>query len=303
MPESFHDRQWRSKAETSEPDPATRTEIQLAALTARLAQVPLPLSFVKPAAGWDASFDLDPLVMTNPDIAANGWTISLTHTPYTALTRAGDVRWQDHLWGAAPSGQTPGVTPNYPPAVGTYYSTLFGGRLLLQLPGDQDVSIWRATSNPPSIYSVGIGGGTYWNTLRHLFLANGAPGAAGVVCGWVAENSQGQTSVGAAMGGAWASAGMHAMHLALEAYASQVGHAVGRYVRAGVRPLFANGTPQHTSGALVDTQHGNGIYANTSRVGLRLMSGPAANSYLSALSGPIELFYIRRQPHRGSSYF
>lgn len=302
MPESFHDRQWRLKDDATAPDPATRTEQQLAALSAQLSQIPIPLHFVKPAAGWDTSFDLDPLVMTDPDIAANGWSISLTHSPYTVLTRAGDVRWQDHIWGAAPSGQTPGVTPNYPPAAGTYYSTLLAGRLLLQLPGQTDVSIWRATSNPPAIYSVGLGGGSAGDNMRHLYMSNGAPGSAGVTCAWVNDGAVGVTGSGAGMPGGDTTYGALAMHFAIEAWASQVGHATGRYMRANHRPLFSAGSPAYISaGSVLDTGHGNGVLSNTSRCGVRLRSGPT--TYRSELHGPIELFYIRRRPHRAAAYW
>ncbi|HEX6290288.1 MAG TPA: hypothetical protein VFZ66_13935 [Herpetosiphonaceae bacterium] len=302
MPESFHDRQWRLKDDATAPDPATRNEIQLAALGERLGQIPLPVQLVKPANGWDTSFDLDPLVMTNPDLAANGWTISLTHSPYTVLTRAGDVRWLDHLWGAAPSGQTAGVTYNYPPAAGTYYSTLFGGRLLLQLPGETDISIWRATSNAPSIYSAGIGGGSTHNNMRWMYMANGAPGAAGVTCAWINDGAAGVTAVAAGMGVQDAGYGAQAVHYAMEAWASQVGHATGRYMRANCRPLFGHGAGGYLAvAAVLDTQHGNGIYANTSRCAVRLRSGPI--TFHSNVVAPVELFYIRRRPHRAAAYW
>lgn len=304
MPESFHDRQWRLKSDTSEPDPATRTEIQLAALNSAISRIPVPLPFIRPAAGWDTSFDFDAQVATNPDLASNGWTISLTHTPFTVLTRAGDVRWLDHLWGAAPSGHTPGVTPNYPPAAGTYYSSLVGGRLLLQIPGETDISIWRATSNPPAIYSAGIGGGTTGYNMRHFYMANGAPGTAGVTCAWIHDTAAGVTSVAAAMGVSDVVYGAHAVHFAIEAWASQAGHATGRYMRCNTRPLFSSGAGGYLSvGAVLDTQHGNGIYANTSRCGVRLRSGPNGNTYRSELCAPVELFYIRRQPHRAAAFW
>ncbi|HET8939211.1 MAG TPA: hypothetical protein VFN67_37460 [Polyangiales bacterium] len=312
MPESFHDRQWRTKADATAPDPATRIEQQIAAMLAQLSSIPTPLPFIKPAAGWDTAWDLDPQVMSTPDIAANGWNITLTHAPYTALTRAGDVRWMDHYWAVeAGLGGVPGTTVNYPPAPGTYYSTLLAGRLLIQIPGLIDVSIWRATSNPPSLYTAAAGGGSAGVNMRHLYLSNGAPGSAGVICAYTHDNQPaGQaTAPGAAMGVLNTTYGAPAWHFAFDAYASKAGHATGRYMRAMGRPLFGHGSGGGITSTMIDTQHGNGIYANTSRCALRLQSGPPSTAgqpwelCLPYPTAPIEVFYIRRQPHRAAAFW
>ena len=63
-----------------------------------------------------SSWDLDPKLWTNPDIAANGWTIRVRGTPHTILTRAGNVELSTQ------------------PAAGTYRTSLLGGQLLIQVP-------------------------------------------------------------------------------------------------------------------------------------------------------------------------
>lgn len=296
---SAHDGQWRQKPGEL-PDRATLVDQAIASVAAQLLRVPLPLSFVRPAQGWDTSFDLDAMTMTNPDLAANGWTISLTHTPFTVLTRAGDVRAMDHLWSASAGAAAPGTTPNYPPAAGTYYSTLVGGRLLIQLPGQTDVSIHRTTTQGAWLYTAGIGGGSARDNARSLYIANGAPGAAGVRSAFSNEFAAGVTASGVAMGVNVLGYGAQAVHLALETPAMLQGGLTGQWIRANFRPLFPGGSGVWITGALIDCQHGAPLAA-TSRVGVRLYSGPV--SYNTELSAPVELFYIRRQAHRALAYW
>lgn len=266
---------------------------------------PVPLPFVTPPGGWDTSFDFDAAVATDPDLAANGWTIALTHSPYTVLTRAGDVRWLDHVWAAAASGQTPGVTYNYPPAAGTYYSSLVGGRLLLQLPGGVDVSISRATTAVGgALFTAGVGGGSRDTNARALWLSNGLPGAANVSCGYVSDHfSPGATSVGGAMPGMGAAPlGIRAGHLALGAPVMlAVGDPPGRWLQPNWRPLFDASVGGVNTGALIDSGHSVSGRPATSLCGLRLMSGPA--TYITELASPLEVFYIRRLAHRLTPYF
>lgn len=297
---SSHDGQWRQKPGEL-PDRATLVDNAIAAVAAQLLRVPLPLSFVRPPQGWDTSFDLDAMTMTNPDLAANGWTISLTHSPFTVLTRAGDVRSMDHLWAASAGAAAAGTTPNYPPAAGTYYSTLFGGRLLIQVPGQTDVSIHRTTPMGAYLFSAGIGGGSARDNARYLYIANGAPGQAGVVSVFVSDQGgPGLTASGAAMGVANVPYGAHAVHLAIEQPALLQGGSTGKWVRGNHRQLFGGGSGGFITGALMDSQHGSPLAA-TSRVGVRLYSGPV--TYVTEPVQPIELFYIRRQAHRANAFF
>jgi hypothetical protein len=263
----------------------------------------LPIQFVEPAGGWDTSWDLDPRIMSDPDLAANGWTVALTASPYTVLTRAGDVRWMDHLWAAAASGQTPGVTYNYPPAAGTYYSTLYGGRLLIQLPGATDVSIYRSTTAVAALYKAGIGGGTRDGFGRQLYLSNGDPGATGVRCGFIHDSAHGVTTTGGSLGSIpIASGGSAAIDLSLEAPAwLAVGRATGSYLRPNARYLVSGSSPIQTTGALIDTQHGEGSITATSRCAVRLSMEPS--TYETELVTPIEIFYIRRRPARADAFF
>ncbi|HET8939008.1 MAG TPA: hypothetical protein VFN67_36440 [Polyangiales bacterium] len=290
-----------SAVDSSQSSALSTVSALITALSQRIEPAPLP--FWRPPGGWDTNFDFDAQVATSPDLSANGWTISLTHSPYTVLTRAGDVRSMDHLWSAAASGQAAGTTPNYPPAAGTYYSTLFGGRLLLQIPGNTDVSIHRATTPVASLYTAGIGGGSARDNGRLLYLSNGAPGAAGVTCAYTGDGGLGTgvTASGGTMGNNIGGYGVHAMHFALEAPAwLAIASPVGRYLRPNQRPLFSNGSGLFVTGSLMDTQHGQNLAA-LSRVGVRLISGPT--TYNTELSAPIELFYIRRQPHRSIAYW
>lgn len=275
-----------------------------------------PLPFVEPAGGWDSTWDFDANTAVSPDLAANGWTISLAYAPFTVLTRAGDVRYQDHVWAAIASGAAPGTTTNYPPAAGTYYSTLYGGRLLLQLPGETTVAIWRSTGpESPAIYTAGVGGGDAYYFGRLLFTANGAPGAAGVTCGYVGHQHRnlyayGVTASGAQMPALGASAGPYyeAYHLALEAAAylnNPSDKPVGRYLRIGMRPIHNDGAqPFAGPGSLLDTGHGVSGSPSISRAGLLLSTGPGSGSnFTLEACMPVILYYIRRRPHRADPFF
>lgn len=265
----------------------------------------VPIQFIEPPGGWDTSWDFDPQIATNPDLSANGWTVALTHTPWTVLTRAGDVRWYDHLWSAAASGQTPGVTYNYPPAAGTYYSSLVGGRLLIQLSGGADVSIYRSTTAVAALYTVGLGGGTATSTTgRRLYLANGNPGDTGVRCGYVSDATSGVTTTGGGMGTPPTPAGgSNAIALALEAPAwLAVGRATGSYLRPGSRFLLGSSIALVNTGSLIDTQHGEGSITATSRCGVQLSMGPSSG-YHTQIDTPIEIYFIRRRPARADAFF
>lgn len=286
----------------------TSQNASIASLQAQIAAMkgaPVPLPFVTPAGGWDTSFDFDPAVATNPDLSANGWTVALTHSPWTVLTRAGDVRWLDHVWAAAASGPVAGVTQNYPPAAGTYYSSLVGGRLLLQLPGQTDVSIYRATTATPQQVWAGVGGGSANNHARALYISSGNVGAAGVNAGYVNETTQGVSGYGTNLPGmAGAAVGSQAIHYALEAsefLASPADKPPGRYLRGGSRNLFGQSADGYATAALIDTGFGNGGNAPMSRVALRLYSGPV--TYNTELTQPLQIFYIRRRPHRSAAYW
>jgi hypothetical protein len=283
-------------------------EAQIAALSGggsgSAGGAPVPLPFVEPEAGWDTTFDFDASTAAGPDLSDNGWTVALTHSPYTELTRAGDVRWLDHTW-AAGSSPTPGVTYNYPPAANTYYSTLVGGRLLLQIPGGTDVSIYRdTTAEDGALFTAGVGGGSRDTNARSLWLSNGAPGSANVSCGYVSDHFlAGATSVGGAMPGmGGAPVGIRAGHLALAAPVMlATADPPGRWLQPNWRSLFDASMGGMTTGTLIDSGHGISGRPVTSRCGLRLMSGPA--TYITEAPSPIELFYIRRVPHRITPYF
>lgn len=73
--------------------------------------------------------DLDARRMVNPDLSVNGWTVALRDSPFTVLTRAGNL--DRSLAGAV---------------AGTYRSELFGGILILQFPPGAQVQIYKAVT-------------------------------------------------------------------------------------------------------------------------------------------------------------
>lgn len=64
---------------------------------------------------------------SSPDLATNGFTVQLQTSPFTGLTRSGNID----------------VTTD--PAAGNYRSTIIGGTLFIQLPPGTDVTIAKAT--------------------------------------------------------------------------------------------------------------------------------------------------------------
>lgn len=82
------------------------------------------------------SWNLEARDWTNPDLAANGWTITLLDTPWTVQTRSGNVDL------------------NSDPAANTYRSTLAGGVLHLQFPVLTYVIIYKATAATAFTYAL-----------------------------------------------------------------------------------------------------------------------------------------------------
>lgn len=74
------------------------------------------------------AWDLDPELMTNPDLAANGWSVTALASPFTTLTRQGEVL--RNYSGTAPAG-------------GKYNSSLVNGQLWFQ--PSVACMIWKAT--------------------------------------------------------------------------------------------------------------------------------------------------------------
>lgn len=82
------------------------------------------------------SWNLETRDWTNPDIAANGWTITLLDSPWTVQTRAGNID----------------ITSD--PSANTYRSTLAGGMLHLQFPVNTYVLIYKTTTAPAFTYAL-----------------------------------------------------------------------------------------------------------------------------------------------------
>lgn len=88
-----------------------------------------PGDFLRAAERLPDPRDFEARKATNPDLSANGWTVALRDSPFTALVYDGPV--DRSIVGAA---------------AGKYKATLFGGLLVLQLPSNQPVQIYRAVS-------------------------------------------------------------------------------------------------------------------------------------------------------------
>lgn len=92
-------------------------------------------------------WDFEASKATNPDLAANGWIVQFQNSPYTVLTRAGDV---DYSQPWAPAGQ--------------YNSTLVGGVLVLQLPTfGGAIQIYKATTAGTHTFSTHVWGSDFNN--------------------------------------------------------------------------------------------------------------------------------------------
>lgn len=77
----------------------------------------------------DEAWDLEARNMTDPDLAANGWTVSLFNVaPWTVLTRVGNIDFA------------------VAPGAGQYRSSLINGRLFVQTPTGAAVQIVRAVT-------------------------------------------------------------------------------------------------------------------------------------------------------------
>lgn len=82
------------------------------------------------------SFNLEARLMTDPDLANNGWTVTQLDSPYTATTRAGNVDLSSD------------------PAANTYRSTLSNGILIIQLPPGAALAIFKACTSPAFTYKA-----------------------------------------------------------------------------------------------------------------------------------------------------
>jgi len=118
--------------------------------------------FLTPQASPDA-WDLNASVMTDPDLANNGWTVALRDSPWTVLTRAGDI---DRALGNA--------------VAGTYRSTLLGGVLILQLPSAGQVQIYKATSGAFTYKSSMYCGEFASANAAYVFVSSGVQFGSGV---------------------------------------------------------------------------------------------------------------------------
>lgn len=87
------------------------------------------------------AWNLETRQWTDPDLANNGWSITLLASPYTTQTRAGNVD----------------LTSD--PSANTYRSELRNGVLLLQFPLNVPVLIFKTTTNAAWSYK-----GHFWHT-------------------------------------------------------------------------------------------------------------------------------------------
>lgn len=108
-------------------------------------------------------WDFDAGLASDPDLAANGWTVRLQNSPWTSLTREGDIE----------------ITSA--PAAGFYRSSLISGCLVCQFPTANVVSIYKATSADALTYRARVcGDRIFSNTSNYLWVANGVhPGELG----------------------------------------------------------------------------------------------------------------------------
>lgn len=95
------------------------------------------------------SWNMEARDWTSPDLATNGFTITLLDTPWTTQTRAGDVD----------------VTSD--PAANTYRSTLVAGVLCLQFPVGTYVLIYKAATSAAFTYAAHA-----WATINIASNAN-----------------------------------------------------------------------------------------------------------------------------------
>lgn len=80
------------------------------------------------------SWNLEPTLMTDPNLANNGWIVTLQNTSNTILSRSGDVQFNTST-----------------PTAGTYRSTLVNGQLWMQAPAA--IVIAKATTSTGSSYT------------------------------------------------------------------------------------------------------------------------------------------------------
>lgn len=91
-------------------------------------------------ASGDPSWDLEARALTSPDLAAAGWIVQLQNTPWTVLTRNGDVDAVSHV---APPGK--------------YNSTLVGGVLVMQGPSAGGMmQVCRQSDGLPHTYEFHV---------------------------------------------------------------------------------------------------------------------------------------------------
>lgn len=275
--------------------PGANVSLALDALRLEIAriQTAMPPRLFPPPTGYDLTWDFDPVIATNPDLLANGWNVTLTNSPYTVITRSGDViSYESHLT------TNDGIAYNPTPPAGTYRSTLRGGRLLVQTARGEDISIWRTTDAAARYYSVGIGGGPRDANVRQAWISNGAPGAANV--GGLAVGDLGTPIVYTAV--PWAAAAAAGVQACSKNFGFNVpdltvsGNFIGKWMQTVVYDLWEQSSPPHV-GSLTQVDFGIGARPQTARFGLRLRtenswsdSGNADRHY--------EIYYLRRQPWR-----
>ena len=124
-------------------------KVQLAALQAQLiaqqaqidallagagAGVPQPDSPYVSVPAAPSAWDLDAAELESADLAAAGWLVRRRGAPNDTLTRAGEI-----LYGS-------------PPTIGTYRSTLAGGKLLVQLPVNSGCTITKEVTDTSATY-------------------------------------------------------------------------------------------------------------------------------------------------------
>jgi hypothetical protein len=257
-------------------------------------QAVMPAPTLPPPGGYDLTWDFDPNVATNPDLLANGWNVTLTNSPYTVITRSGDVvSYESYLT------TNDGVAYDPTPATNTYRSTLRDGRLLVQTARGQDISIWRTTDAAARLYSIGVGGGPRDNNVRQAWISNGAPGAANVL-GLAMGDSGSPITYGVATpftAAAAAGAAAAAKNFFFNVPDLSVsGNGIGKWIQATVYDLWPQSAPANT-GNLIQMDFGVGARPQTERVGLRLRTEFAFNNGGNA-DRHFEIYYLRRQPWR-----
>lgn len=254
----------------------------------------MPPHTYPPPGGFDLAWDYDPSVATNPDLLANGWNVTLTNSPYTVITRAGDVvSYESHLT------TNDGINYNPTPAAGTYRSTLRDGRLLVQTAKGEDVSIWRTIDMTAKFYSIGIGGGPRDNNVRQAWISNGAPGAANVCVLSVGDLG---TPIINAVGSPLPAAAAAAANAPARNFSFNVpdlsvsGNFIGKWMQIMVYDLWSQSSPPHI-GSLSQVDHGIGARPPTSRIGLRLRTEHTWSNEGNA-DRHFEIYYLRRQAWR-----